>query len=370
MKGILSLLVVSCGLFAFAQSTVFDTLTINGLQRDYLLYVPEVYTGSTAVPLVINMHGYGSNASEQNLYGNFKNLADVDNFLVVHPNGTLDNTSTRYWNAFLNAGAVDDVDFISQLIDSLSLSYNIDPNQVFATGMSNGGFMSYKLACELSNKIAKIASVTGTMSTTLPSTCSPGKAIPVMQIHGTLDPTVPYAGNLAMEPIEDVVDYWVNNNNCNTTPTTTNLPNTNSTDNSTVEKYEYTGGTNNADVVFYKVIGGGHTWPGAIFNIPAGNTNKDFSASQVIWEFFKGEAFVGVRENGNMQNLSFQVKNESIFLNLNANTKNLKVQLFNALGQEVFKTQESQFSIMDLNLGIYFIKATSSEGVFSGSFSK
>lgn len=370
MKGILSLLIVSCGLFAFAQTTVLDTMTINGLQRDFLLYVPEVYTGTTAVPLVINMHGYGSNASEQNLYGNFKNLADVDNFLVVHPNGTLDNTNTRYWNAFLNAGAVDDVDFISQLIDSLSLSYNIDPNKVFATGMSNGGFMSYKLACELNNKIAKIASVTGTMSTTLPSTCSPGSAIPVLQIHGTLDPTVPYAGNLAMESIEDVIDFWVANNNCNTTPELTALPNLNTADNSTVEKYEYTGGTDNADVIFYKVIGGGHTWPGAIFSIPAGNTNRDFNASQVIWEFFKDEAFVSIRENENIQNLSFQVINESIILHLKPNQKNLHVQLFNALGQVIFQTQERQFSILELQAGIYFIKATSSEGVFSGSFLK
>ena len=109
-----------------AQTTVLDTFSFDGYQRDYILYVPAIYDGSTAVPLVINLHGYGSNATQQSLYGNFKNLADVDNFLVVHPNGTNDLSGTRYWNAFINAGAVDDVAFINELIDRLSATYNID----------------------------------------------------------------------------------------------------------------------------------------------------------------------------------------------------------------------------------------------------
>src|SRR5690606_1227667 len=173
------------------------------------LYIPASYDGTESVPLLFNLHGYTSNNVQQEVYADFRPIADTANFIIVHPNGTLDLGGNRYWNAFNVPGGVDDVGFLSTLIDEISQSYTIDMNRVYSTGMSNGGFMSYELACALGYRITAVASVTGAMPKNRPSTCNPPHPVPAMQIHGTADPTVPYNGNAQQESIEDVVDYWV-----------------------------------------------------------------------------------------------------------------------------------------------------------------
>lgn len=283
-----SVAILACFISVFhlnAQTDVVATMQSGGLTREYRLYKPAIYNGTTAVPLVINMHGYSSNNLEQEFYGDFRPIADTANFLIVHPNGTLDNQGQRFWNAFGSGSNVDDVGFIRDLIDTLSASYNIDPQRIYATGMSNGGFMSYALACELNDRIAAIASVTGSMSPIKLATCQPQRPVPVMEIHGTADNVVPYEGiPLSMVAIPQVVSAWVEFNDCNPTPTVTNVPNTSTTDGSTAEHYVYTGGDNGSTVEHYKIIGGGHTWPGALFTI--GVTNQDIKASKEIWRFF------------------------------------------------------------------------------------
>lgn len=267
--------------------TITGTIMHDGIQRDYRLYVPAIYDGSTSVPLVLNLHGYTSNALQQEFYGNFNTIADTANFIVAIPNGTLDGTGTTFWNAFdVPTETVDDVGFLSALIDSLNADYNIDLNRVYTTGMSNGGFMSYKLSCDLSHRIAAMASVTGAMGSAMMLSCSPSHPMPVMEIHGTADPTVPYTGSgtIGSQPIVDVVDYWVNFNNCNSTAIETPVPNISATDGCTTDHFLYTGGDNGSTVEHYRVNGGGHTWPGAPIDI--GVTSHDFSASVEIWRFF------------------------------------------------------------------------------------
>ncbi len=269
-----------------AQTTIPGSIQSGGLTRDYLLYVPALYTGTTAVPLVINLHGYTSSNLEQAFYGDFRSIADTANFLIVHPNGTLDGQGNRFWNTFGGASTVDDVGFIADLIISLQATYNLDANRIYATGMSNGGFMSYALACELNDRIAAIASVTGSMITPELAACDPARPVPVMEIHGTADATVPYTGGtlLGFVPIPTLVAAWAGFNHCNPTPTITQVPNTNTTDGCTAEHAVYTGGDLGSTVEHYKVIGGAHTWPGSAFII--GVTNQDFSASREIWRFF------------------------------------------------------------------------------------
>ena len=354
-----------------AQTSVVDTFNFDGLERNYILYVPAIYDGANAVPLVINLHGYGSNAAQQNFYGNFKNLADVDNFLVVLPDGTKDLSGTPYWNSFAGNGTVDDVAFISGLIDTLSKNYNIDPAKIFSTGMSNGGFMSYRLACELNNRISKIASVTGSMNTTLQGTCSPGAPIPVMQIHGTNDPTVPYNGSFGVVAIENVVDYWVNNNNCDTAPIVESLPDINTADNSTVERYTYVNGDAGSSVIFYKVIGGGHTWPDAAIPIPAyGPTNRDFNASQVIWEFFKGESFVGVNDRDVLEGIAIKYNNEVLRINISESIRKPNIQILNTVGQVIISSLDTEISTTNLSTGLYFVSVQTETGKYSQSFFK
>lgn len=272
-----------------AQQTINGTLAHDGLMRTYILYVPANYTGTEEVPLLFNFHGYGSDATEQMFYGDFRPIADTEGFIIVHPMGLLDNSQEpqTHFNVGWGNSTIDDVGYTEALIDDLSLNYSIDAKRIYSTGMSNGGFMSYTLACELSDRIAAIASVTGTMNVNQSSTCTPLHQMPIMEIHGTNDVTVPYGGSaIGFEGTENVVNFWVGFNNCDTNPTIINIADTNTSDRSTVEHIVYSNGDNGAAVELYKVIDGGHTWPGSAFALPNLVTNYDINASEKIWEFF------------------------------------------------------------------------------------
>jgi polyhydroxybutyrate depolymerase len=353
---------------AQAQISQYGTIVSDGIVRDYKIYVPAIYDGSVAVPLIFNFHGYGSNYNEQELYGDYRAIADTANFIVVHPNGTLDNQNTNSWNTFDNS-SVNDIQFVSNLIDSLRLTYNIDTTAIYSTGMSNGGFMSYDLACQLSNRIAAVASVTGSIITTHLAACNPQHPMPVMQIHGTADGTVPYGGIFIFSPIENVVNYWVQFNNCNTTPVFNALPDVVTTDNCTAEHYVYQDGDNGVEVEFYKIIGGGHSWPGAPINI--NTTNMDFSASQEIWRFFRKFRLGGSVVTSNQNAISKQ-NNFDVFPNPSNgaftikfdNTKQRKIELCNALGQLVstFYSNSNQVVLTPEQQGMYFITVFENDG--------
>lgn len=269
----------------FAQQTITASITHDGLTRSYILYVPASYSAENSAPLVFNFHGYTSNASDQMWYGDFRPIADTAGFLVVHPQGTLLDGQT-HWNVggWTTASTIDDVGFTVALLDSLSDQYNIDSDRVYSTGMSNGGFMSFLLACQASDRFAAIASVTGSMTPETYNACNPQHPTPVLQIHGTADATVPYTGAIWTRSIDDVVAYWNNFNQCDSAALVTNLPNNNLSDGSTVDEFLHGNGTNNASTIHMKVYGGGHTWPGTAFS--SGSTNQDFNASARVWTFF------------------------------------------------------------------------------------
>ncbi|SHJ15558.1 polyhydroxybutyrate depolymerase [Hymenobacter daecheongensis DSM 21074] len=279
-------LLTLCGPQTQAQTTVQGSIRSGGLRRDYRLYVPAAYRPTTAVPLLFNLHGYGSNNLEQENYGDFRAIADTANFLVVHPNGVADGSGTRSWNTFAPPGpGIDDVAFLSALIDSLKLTYNIDNDRIYSTGMSNGGFMSYELAGRLSGRIAAVASVTGSIVQSRLNAFAPQHPMPILEIHGTADGTVPYNGNFLFLPIPTVLNYWVQFNGCLPTPVVTPVPDTNTTDGSTAERSVWSGGRNGSVVEHYRIIGGGHTWPGSAFT--TGVTNRDISASREVWRFVR-----------------------------------------------------------------------------------
>ena len=257
----------------------------NGITRTYSIYLPAAYDGSVPVPVVFNLHGYTSNATEQSFYGDFKPIADTANFIVVHPNGTIQpgTTTTQFWNVGFFASPIDDVDFLETLLDQLISTYNVNEARVYSTGMSNGGYMSYTLACQ-SSRFAAVASVTGSMTTATLNGCNPTKPTPVMEIHGTADGIVPYIGTTGSSPIIDVLNYWAGFNNCPITPTVTQVPDLVLSDMATAEHWVYAPGSNGVTMEHFKVNNGGHTWPGAVFN--TGVTCMDFSASKEIWRFF------------------------------------------------------------------------------------
>ncbi len=273
------------------ENPSFETGLVNGsilhdnLQRSFILYVPESYTGNEAVPVVFNFHGYTSNAAEQMNYGDFRPIADTAGFLVIHPQGALLDGNT-HWNVggWTLASTIDDVGFTDALLDHLDENYNVDLTRVYSTGMSNGGYMSFLLACQLSSRITAIASVTGSMTPETYRDCDPQHPTPILQIHGTNDNVVPYNGGAWTRSIDDVLAYWTDFNNCTSTAATRDLSNTSTADGSTVDHVNYDCSASETSVEHYKVSGGGHTWPGTVLSGPG--TNQDMDASAEIWKFF------------------------------------------------------------------------------------
>ena len=260
----------------FGQQTVYDSIIHDNVYRNYIVYVPATYNPSQSTPLVFNLHGRTSNAYEQMLYGDFRTIADTANFIIVHPQGLLDNTGVTHWN--IGQSTVDDIGFFNSLYTRLIYDYNIDLSRVYSTGMSNGGYMSYYLACLMNDKISAVASVTGAMSQYTQIICNPTHPTPIMEIHGTADLTVPF------NDIISGLDYWINYNNCNFIADTTVIPDLVLGDWSTVEHIVYNNGDNGSTTELFKVNNGGHTWPGSNFSI--GVTNYDINASIEIWKFF------------------------------------------------------------------------------------
>jgi polyhydroxybutyrate depolymerase len=352
--------------------TMSDSIRSNNIFRKFRLYVPNSYTGQ-AVPLVFNLHGYTSNATQQQSYSNFMPIADTAKFLMVLPEGT-NPSGPQYWNAGFGPGA-NDVLFMSDLIDSLDLTYNVDLNSVYSCGMSNGGIMSYYLACNLPNRFAAIASVTGSMLNSW-FTCVPNRPFPVMEIHGTNDPTVPYAGDATFAHIDSVVKKWRKFNNCNPTASVTNVPDVNTGDGATATHYRYHSGTTGAEVELYKVNNGAHTWPGAF---PIGVTCQDFNASVEIWRFFRKykknmlTASLNENEAGSSVEVFPNPADHEMYLRL-ANKKITSYSITDICGKKIiFQTANAEpyikIQTKDLEEGIYFISATGDDNlIFTRKF--
>ena len=265
--------------------TITGSFSFGGQTRNFRVHLPPNFSTSTKLPLVLNLHGLGSNGQQQELYTGFNTIADTARLVVVYPDALNGGGGTGAtgpeWNAYGLQSTPNDVGFLSALIDTMYARYNIDLSRVYSTGMSNGGYMTHRLGCALSCRIAAIASVTGLMSPNPLLTCNISRPVPVMQVHGTNDATVPYSGVAA------TISSWVSKNGCPGTPATSNLPDINTSDNSTVT-VDYYGPCNSAsEVILYTINGGGHTWPDATINLPGLVTNRDFNASSTIWNFFK-----------------------------------------------------------------------------------
>ncbi|MFN5417122.1 MAG: T9SS type A sorting domain-containing protein [Flavobacteriia bacterium] len=364
----MKLFIISLLLFstvAKAQSVV-RTISVNGQSRTFRLYVPSIYNANSSVPLVFNFHGYTSNASEQELYGDFTEIADTANFILVHPNG-LDIGGGLGWNSFGTTSPSNyDYLFVEQIISSLNAEFNIDPLRIYSTGMSNGGFMSYDMACFATTKFAAIASVTGSMIPQHVSLCNPNRHIPVMQIHGTNDPTVSYSGTggiLTSTNIDSLMRFWVINNETSFVPIETAVPNVNLTDNCTALHYLWENNNDNADVELFKIIGGMHTWPGTLFN--SAGTNQDFSASKEIWRFFLQHSLdpnlLGNDEFEIENNIAVYPNPSSGIITLNfVKTTSGQISINDLSGKNIksltVKNQkEIEIDLSDLTSGIYFV---------------
>lgn len=278
------------------QKTV--NLTVDGNPRSFIVYIPTGYNNAGKMPLIFAIHG-GSGTPEGMInIANFKTIADRDKVVLVYPAGIQKN-----WNdgrpTTPNQLGINDVSFFNQLCDYMINNYSVDGTKIYATGISNGGFMSSRLGCELSNRIAAIAVDAATIeATNIAPNCNPGRPVPAIYIHGTSDPLVPFAGGQmtaggtaggTVLSHFQAIDKWVTINGCNATPTITDLPDI-SNDGTTIKQRVYAGGTNSSEVVSYVVLNGGHTWPQGyqyLNEAIIGKTSQDMNACEVIWTFFK-----------------------------------------------------------------------------------
>lgn len=283
-----------------AKSDYSASIVCGGLERTYSVHISSSYDQSRPTPLVIVLHGGGGTGQGMPKLTGFNAVADKENFVIVYPDGF-----EKHWNDGrgvqwqAQVENVDDVSFISALIDRLSDELNINARRVYVTGISNGGMMSHRLGCELSQRIAAISPVASNIPVNMASVWAPSRPVPVLIINGTDDPLVPWAGGDIhfgkiklgeVLSVADTVKFWVEKDQCSSSPAVTQLPGKDPSDGTEVLKEIYGGCRDGVEVVLYAIEGGGHTWPGGLQYLPEsviGRTSREFNASEVIWQFFK-----------------------------------------------------------------------------------
>lgn len=273
-------------------------LTSSGVVRTFKQWLPSTYRRGTPIPLVIDLHGYTEGSAVHTLMSNLGAYGETHGFATVTPQGT---GKIPFWNAVPVAGSADDIGFVADLIDDLSRHLCLDLTRVYATGLSNGAFMSSLIACRLADKVAAIAPIAGLM---LPPDCTPSRAVPILAIHGTADPLVGYStdgytpaaeklvmdedsrpalGHLPFRNIPDTLAAWAKLEGCAAEPATEPVT-------ASVDLIRYDGCRDGSVVSLLVVRGGGHTWPGSAVSSVAGDilgpTTMEIDANERMWDFF------------------------------------------------------------------------------------
>jgi polyhydroxybutyrate depolymerase len=272
------------------------TISVDGLERYYSFYLPRLYNGKSPMPVVLNFHGGGGNSKTQRHISRMDETADRHGLIVVYPQGTNKESLMRNgytWNAGSCCGwaqehGVDDVKFTRMMLDSLEKELAIDPRRIYATGISNGAMMCYRLACEMADRIAAIAPISGPMGM---GGCAPARPVSILHFHGTDDQFAPFGGGVGsrslpgqkFESVKNTISFWQKTLGLqNVTPRTQQL-------NPSVTEEEYR--SDKAELILCTLQGGGHTWPGGQFGFLGkrvlGKMEMTISASEKMWDFFQ-----------------------------------------------------------------------------------
>lgn len=362
MKYLLLLLLSIILRYSIAQSSVYDSLQHQLQWRTFKIHLPPGYNTNLSFPLVIALHGGGHDADTMEYISKLSIKSDLENFIVVYPNGR--KFLTRTWNAGNCCGNsvtfnIDDVGFIDKMINKLKSDYNIDTTRIYLTGASNGGMMAYRLACEKPERFAAIAPVAATLQTSSP--CLPNFKVPLIHIHSIPDTHVPFYGGhgtgfagVYMPPIDSVLYVWSQINNCSTSQDT----------------FYHTNGTlgirfNNCetcyDVVLYLTSDGGHSWPGGNQTTTGDSVSTQIDATDIIWDFFK------VRTLGCLgNNILEPAKHTKIKIYPNPTqglltisldtTEEFEIDIFNLTGQRIKSIKnEKQIDLSNIPAGFYTI---------------
>lgn len=351
--------------FLLSFITWSQNLSFNhgGLTRNYLLHTPNNLPDNA--PLVFVLHGYGGSAQGIKNYCDMDAIADANGFAVCYPQGTKDSSQSRFWNVgydFHQDETVDDSDFLKSLALYLQAQHNFSTQYTFSTGMSNGGDMSYMLACQQSNVFKAIAPVAGSMMAWIYNSCSPTNSVPVFEIHGSNDNITLWEGDMdnsdgwgAYLAVPDTFNFWVQQNNC-TESIIENLPNNDNSDGSTVSSEKRTSGNNNNEVWLYTVNNGGHDWPGSWGNM-------DIDSSTEIWNFF--QTYIS---NNTLNIASNEFEKTIIYPNPTANYINIKQKGLKEIRYKLFSlhgkllqmgtvsSHLNRIDISNISNGLYVLK--------------
>jgi len=271
------------------------SVVVDARQRTYELHVPSGYDGNQDVPLLVALHGRFGTGSGQQKLAHLDRTSDRFGFLVVYPDGLERSWADGRGATPSDRNGIDDVKFVSLLIDRLESNYRVDRRRVYITGMSNGGFLSGRLACELSARIAAVAIVAASLSDDLAANCHPTNAVSVMIVQGTEDPLVPFRGGaLGPNPRGGVVlshdaavEKFVALNHCSGEPRKEHIAD-DAGDGTTLDVTRFLSCAEGSEVGSYVVNGGGHARPGGLPYLPAvfvGKTTGNLDGSTVVWEF-------------------------------------------------------------------------------------
>ena len=284
-------MLISCGNeeTGFVEERVIEH---GGLERSFLIYVPTNIKENA--PLVVAIHGYTSSAKTLMGYSGINQVADKEGFLVAYPQGTKDSRDNNFFNVgyeFHSDSKVNDVNFIREIVLNLTKDYKLNSKRVFATGMSNGGDMSYLLACTSSDLFTAVAPVAGVMMKDTLENCNPVKKIPIFEIHGTKDSISKFEGDMNNEDkwgayydLPSTIEFWVNKHALNEKETI-QLENKNTEDGTTITFERYWSDESQREFWFYIINDGNHTWPG-MTGLFSRTANQDINSAEEIWKFF------------------------------------------------------------------------------------
>jgi polyhydroxybutyrate depolymerase len=345
-------------LFCFSlKSQLLQSLNHNGITRTYTYYTPSTWTTADQLPLLVVLHGLTQTGGGVMDITQFNQLAETNNFIVCYPNGI-----NNAWNANMNVSvsSADDKGFIDVLISQFQQNFNTNPNKQYLCGFSNGAFMSYKLACESDHCFAGIATVSGTMSDTVFTACSPSKPTSVLHIHGTADAVVPYIGSPTTgASVDQLLEKWRTIIGSPSNTTIIDFPNTNILDLSTAQKISYSS-NNGYFLEHIKINGGGHQWPGISTLVGGvGTINMDFYSPQIIWDFLASKSCLTNSIVNLNESLYVYPSPCSDFIRLTGIDKETEITLTDLNGivcqKTVVEPSNQILSLTGLAPGIYFL---------------